>query len=98
MFPRRTARLLADALSLSGATRAAFEMAARGFGEIGARCPRSVAGARGRLLPQRPRSRCGPPAAWWTSTPIDGMAGVGKSAFAVHAAHALASRFLDDHV
>lgn len=113
---RDTTRLLAEALSLSGETRAAFEMAARGFRELGVSVPaqrrgrsRSVA-ATAPVLPHDIRSFTGREGyltklmAEVRTTgvvdiyAIDGMAGVGKSAFAVHAAHALAPRFPDGQI
>jgi tetratricopeptide (TPR) repeat protein/transcriptional regulator with XRE-family HTH domain len=114
---RDTTRLLADALSLSGTARVAFETAARGFRETGAGLPaqrrvrtRSVA-ATTPVLPRDIRTFTDREAdlaklmaaAQGTGGvvgiyAIDGMAGVGKSAFAVHAAHALAPRFPDGQI
>jgi hypothetical protein len=115
---RDTTRLLADALSLSGTARVAFETTARGFREIGAGLPaqrrvrtRSVA-ATTPVLPRDIRTFTDREAdlaklmaaAQGTGGgvvgiyAIDGMAGVGKSAFAVHAAHALAPRFPDGQI
>ena len=116
--PRRdTRQLLADALTLSGAARAAFETAALGYRETEpgmlaprrAR-PRSVA-ATTPVLPHDIRNFTGREAdlaklmAAVRGTggvvgiyAIDGMAGVGKSAFAVHAAHALSARFPDGQI
>jgi tetratricopeptide (TPR) repeat protein/transcriptional regulator with XRE-family HTH domain len=114
---RDTARLLADALSLSGTARVAFETAARGFRETGAGLPaqrrvrtRSVA-ATTPVLPRDIRTftdREADLAKLMAASQgtggvvgiyaIDGMAGVGKSAFAVHAAHALAPRFPDGQI
>ena len=114
---RDTTRLLADALTLSGTARGAFETAARGFRETGAGLPaqrrvrtRSVA-ATTPVLPRDIRTFTGREAdlaklmAASQGTggvvgiyAIDGMAGVGKSAFAVHAAHALAPRFPDGQI
>ncbi len=116
--PRRdTRQLLADALKLSGAARAAFETAARGPRETepGMLAPRrarslSVA-ATTPVLPHDIRNFTGREAdlvklmAAVRTTggvvgiyAIDGMAGVGKSAFAIHAAHALSSRFPDGQI
>ena len=116
--PRRDSRqLLADALRLSGAARAAFETAALGYPETepGMGAPRrarsrSVA-ATTPVLPHDIRNFTGREAdltklmAAVRGTggvvgiyAIDGMAGVGKSAFAVHAAHALSPRFPDGQI
>jgi tetratricopeptide (TPR) repeat protein/transcriptional regulator with XRE-family HTH domain len=106
---RDTARLLADALELDGARRIAFEAAARGdFSADGFRTaagspaaatrtlPRDVTGFTGRSvqLQELIAVAGGPQAAAeagiWA---IGGMAGVGKSTFAIHAAHQLAPQF-----
>jgi tetratricopeptide (TPR) repeat protein/transcriptional regulator with XRE-family HTH domain len=97
---RETVRLLADALGLAGAARAGFEAAARGRA-----VPGGVAAAT-RTLPRDTGSFTGrerelellATAAAGTGqvvgiSAIGGMAGVGKTAFAVHAAHQLAGRF-----
>lgn len=114
---RDTARLLADALGLSGTMRAAFETAARGDRETAAGQPagrrvrpRSVA-ATTPVLPHDISSFTGREAEMATLMAaardtggvvgiyaIDGMAGVGKSTFAVHAAHALSDRFPDGQI
>jgi tetratricopeptide (TPR) repeat protein/transcriptional regulator with XRE-family HTH domain len=113
-----TARLLADALKLAGAARAAFEAAALGRrandvegvpGPPGAPA-RSVA-ATTPILPHDIRSFTGrqPELAQLMRAvrgeggvvgiyAIDGMAGVGKSAFAVHAAHLIENRFPDGQI
>ena len=103
--PRReTVRLLADALSLTGPDRAEFEAVARGrpvpvsVGSDGAAAmrtlPRDVASFTGR---QQELERLAEAAAGAGRVvgihAIGGMAGVGKTAFAVHAAHRLADRF-----
>lgn len=109
-FPRRdTARLLADALGLSGDDRARFEAAARGRhpatgngvhgplpGGIAAATrtlPRDIASFTGR----EPEIESILTAVTGTGAgrvvdicAIDGMAGMGKTALAVHAAHRLA--------
>jgi tetratricopeptide (TPR) repeat protein/transcriptional regulator with XRE-family HTH domain len=113
-----TARLLADALNLAGAARAAFEAAAlgrQGTNAEGAPRPpgelaRSVA-ATTPTLPHDIRSFTGrqPELAQLMSAAaddsgvvgiyaIDGMAGVGKSAFAVHAAHLIEHSFPDGQI
>jgi tetratricopeptide (TPR) repeat protein/transcriptional regulator with XRE-family HTH domain len=97
-----TVRLLADALRLTGQPRAEFEAAARGRvasdpadGVAAARTlPRDIASFTGRR-----RELAGLVDAVATGAgavgilAIGGMAGVGKTAFAVHAAHQLAERF-----
>lgn len=114
---RDTTRLLADALNLSGAARAAFETVALGSRETepGTSAPRRVrslsVAATTPVLPHDISSFTGREAdlAKLMSAArgaggvvgiyaIDGMAGVGKSAFAVHAAHALAARFPDGQI
>jgi tetratricopeptide (TPR) repeat protein/transcriptional regulator with XRE-family HTH domain len=112
--PRRdTARLLADALGLSGDDRARFEAAARGrppaAGKVAAQ-PLLAGGiaAATRTLPSDIASFTGREAeiesvlAAVSGTgaggvvdicAIDGMAGIGKTALAVHVAHRLADRF-----
>ena len=109
---KETARLLADALNLTGPARAEFEAIARGripAGEYqaGAAAPAGVAAAT-RTLPRDIVSFTGRESelrelvnAAGVSVSgavvgihaIGGMAGVGKTAFAVHAAHKLAPRF-----
>jgi tetratricopeptide (TPR) repeat protein/transcriptional regulator with XRE-family HTH domain len=113
-----TARLLADALNLTGATRNGFEAAARGHGPAGSvLAPDATAGgiaAATRTLPRDTGSFTGrepelrqlrAAAARATDTggvvevyAIGGMAGVGKTAFAVHAAHILAAQFPDGQI
>lgn len=117
--PRRdTARLLADALGLSGPDRAAFEAAASGRGpaERGYTATPQPGGmaAATRTLPRDISSFTGRHAeiesllqtVTGTATAgsvvdicaIGGMAGVGKTALAVHAAHRLADRFPDGQI
>jgi hypothetical protein len=103
---RDTVRRLADALKLTGQARAEFEAVARGRSvpaaaeaEIGATrtLPRDIASFTGR----QPELRELTDAASGAMEPggvvaihaIGGMAGVGKRALAVHAAHRLAPRF-----
>ena len=97
---RDTVRLLADALRLIGPARDQFEAVARGrlaLGGVAAATrtlPRDVASFTGR---QRELGELVEAAAGAGGVvgihAIGGMAGVGKTAFAVHAAHRLASRF-----
>jgi tetratricopeptide (TPR) repeat protein/transcriptional regulator with XRE-family HTH domain len=121
LTPRReTARLLADALGLTGAARTEFEAAARRRAPAGTaarvRTPRPDAGvaAATRTLPRDVASftgrepelerlfgasseRLGSGNAV-TICAVGGMAGIGKTALAVHAAHLLAPRFPDGHI
>ena len=107
-----TARLLADALRLSGEARAEFEAVARGRAmAAGAETagPSGLSGAAGpvRTLPRDISSFTGREAELAALVAaaatggtvsihaIGGMAGVGKTAFAVHAAHRLADSFPD---
>jgi tetratricopeptide (TPR) repeat protein/transcriptional regulator with XRE-family HTH domain len=95
-----TVRLLADALHLVGPARAGFEEVARGRGAPGGAAvatrtlPRDVASFTGR---QRELGElvdaAGEAGGTVSIHSIGGMAGVGKTAFAVHAAHQLAARF-----
>lgn len=103
---RETIRRLADALSLSGKARAQFEAIARGR-EIPAvadgptaatrTLPRDVASFTGRQQELLELISVAADAAGSGGVvsihAIGGMAGVGKTAFAVHAAHRLADRF-----
>jgi tetratricopeptide (TPR) repeat protein/transcriptional regulator with XRE-family HTH domain len=99
---KETVRLLADALRLTGPARAHFETAARGRG--GARAddvsaatrtlPRDVASFTGRQTQLAELTDKAASAGGVVSIhAIGGMAGIGKTAFAVHAAHRLADRF-----
>jgi transcriptional regulator with XRE-family HTH domain len=109
---RDTARLLADALRLVGPARATFEAIALGR-PAGGVAGGGVAAAATRTLPRDIASFTGrsaellelETAADAASSgcvvgihAIGGMAGVGKTAFAVHAAHRLAERFQDGQI
>jgi tetratricopeptide (TPR) repeat protein/transcriptional regulator with XRE-family HTH domain len=102
---RDTVRLLADALHLIGPARAEFEAAARGSATLDQALAPAVAAAT-RTLPRDiisftgrrrelgelidgARAAGGPVGIY----AVGGMAGVGKTAFAVHAAHQLAELF-----
>jgi tetratricopeptide (TPR) repeat protein/transcriptional regulator with XRE-family HTH domain len=100
-----TVRLLADALQLGGWARVEFETAARGHAVPGRARGRGVAAAT-RTLPrdiasftgrQHELAELADAAAGVGGVvsihAIGGMAGIGKTAFAVHAAHRLAGRF-----
>jgi len=102
-----TARLLADALNLTGPARTEFEAAARGRAVAGGAgaggvaaprtLPRDIASFTGREPELREllgTASCAADSGGVVSIyTIGGMAGVGKTAFAIHAAHQLAPRF-----
>ena len=97
---KETVRLLADALRLIGPARAEFEAVARGRAAPGGvaaatrTLPRDVASFTGRLRELRELVDATADAGGVVGVhAIGGMAGVGKTAFAVHAAHRLAGRF-----
>ena len=102
-----TARLLADALRLTGSVREAFEDAARGRspaagfsvgGVAGAMrtMPRDIAAFTGRAVELRRLAEAATGSGAVVGIhAIGGMAGVGKTAFAIHAAHQLSDRFPD---
>jgi tetratricopeptide (TPR) repeat protein/transcriptional regulator with XRE-family HTH domain len=106
--PRReTIRLLADALHLIGPVRAQFEAVARGRGvpadtpavHVGGAAaatrtlPRDVVSFTGRQQELQELMNATVSEGLVSVHIIGGMAGVGKTAFAVHAAHRLADRF-----
>jgi tetratricopeptide (TPR) repeat protein/transcriptional regulator with XRE-family HTH domain len=102
---RDTVRLLADALRLGGWARVEFEAAARGrvapgrargMGPVAATrtLPRDIASFTGRQHELAELADAAAGAGGVVSIhAIGGMAGIGKTAFAVHAAHRLAGRF-----
>jgi tetratricopeptide (TPR) repeat protein/transcriptional regulator with XRE-family HTH domain len=111
---RDTARLLADALGLTGAARTDFEAAARGRplpgnavpghavpgnavpgGAVAATrtLPRDITSFAGRQRELQELADAVAGSGVVSIRAIGGMAGVGKTAFAVHAAHRLAERF-----
>ncbi len=97
---KETVRLLADALGLIGPARAEFEASARGRpapGGVAAATrtlPRDIASFTGRQQELEQLAKAAARAGGVVSIhAIGGMAGVGKTAFAVHAAHRLADRF-----
>jgi tetratricopeptide (TPR) repeat protein/transcriptional regulator with XRE-family HTH domain len=112
---KETARLLADALDLSGTDRARFEAAARGRaltaalpvsgrGAVAATrtLPRDIVSFTGREreLAQLIGAVTAPTAGGGLVAihAIGGMAGIGKTTFAVHAAHQLAGNFPDGQI
>jgi tetratricopeptide (TPR) repeat protein/transcriptional regulator with XRE-family HTH domain len=96
-----TARLLADALGLTGPERAGFLAAARGAEPGGGAAaasralPRDIASFTGRAGELRQLETAAGAGGIWV---IGGMAGVGKTAFAVHAARQLAPQFTGGQV
>ncbi len=110
---RETVRLLADALSLTGAARTGFQAAARGL-TPGQAFPAGGAATATRTLPRdigaftgrQPELRAVVRLAGSARKSggivgicaIGGMAGIGKTAFAIHAAHQLAPRFPDGQI
>jgi tetratricopeptide (TPR) repeat protein/transcriptional regulator with XRE-family HTH domain len=108
----QTAKLLADALRLTGTVRAQFEAAARGFAQPGQPTPGAAAATRtlprdtGAFTGREPELRQLVGAAIGAAKAggmvgvhaIGGMAGIGKTTLAVHAAHRLAPEFPDGQV
>jgi tetratricopeptide (TPR) repeat protein/transcriptional regulator with XRE-family HTH domain len=107
---RETVRLLADVLNLTGPDRAGFQAAARGLTASQAlpaaavatatrTLPRDVGSFTGREPELRAVIRLAAAAQKSGGVvgicAIGGMAGIGKTAFAVHVAHQLASKFPD---
>jgi tetratricopeptide (TPR) repeat protein/transcriptional regulator with XRE-family HTH domain len=99
---RDTTRLLADALALTGSVRAQFEATARGrsgtksgaAAAVTRTLPRDVASFTGRQQQLQELADALAVSGGVASIhAIGGMAGVGKTAFAVHVAHQLADRF-----
>jgi tetratricopeptide (TPR) repeat protein/transcriptional regulator with XRE-family HTH domain len=94
-----TVRLLAEALQLDGTVRAEFEAAARGRVEARTAAatrtlPRDIASFTGRRQELADLVNAAAGAGGVVGIyAIGGMAGIGKTAFAVHAAHRLAERF-----
>jgi tetratricopeptide (TPR) repeat protein/transcriptional regulator with XRE-family HTH domain len=102
---RDTVWLLIGALRLTGQAQADFETAARGRARARAAAapartlPRDVASFTGRQRELAALAETAANAGAVVSIhAIGGMAGVGKTAFAVHAAHVLASRFPDGQI
>jgi tetratricopeptide (TPR) repeat protein/transcriptional regulator with XRE-family HTH domain len=117
---KETARLLADALGLAGATRASFDAVARGHAVAGQSTaagtrvdavaaatrtlPRDISSFTGREPELRQLAGVAADGSGSGSGgvvgihAIGGMAGIGKTAFAVHAAHQLAPRFPDGQI
>ena len=106
-----TAQLLARALGLTGPAQSAFEAAARGrapadavfAGGVAAATrtlPRDVAGFTGREAELRELMAASADGAHPVLGihALGGMAGIGKTALAVHAAHRLAPRFPDGQI
>jgi tetratricopeptide (TPR) repeat protein/transcriptional regulator with XRE-family HTH domain len=98
---RETVRLLADALRLAGPERAEFEAAGRSHVAPATAStrglPRDIASFTGRQRElaelMGPVTEASDAGAVVGIHAIGGMAGIGKTAFAVHAAHRLADRF-----
>ncbi len=110
---RETMRLLADVLNLTGPERAGFQAAARGLtpnqatsaGAVATATrtlPRDIGAFTGREPEMRTVMRLAASARKSGGVvgicAIGGMAGIGKTAFAIHAAHQLAPRFPDGQI
>ena len=98
---KETARLLADALGLSGPDRTAFEAAARGGDAAGVltavtrSLPHDVGLFAGREAELAELTNAAGLSGALTIHAIDGMPGVGKTALAIHVSHVLEDRFPD---
>lgn len=110
---RETVRLLADVLNLTGPARVDFQAAARGLGKrqafpVGGTAaatrtlPRDIGAFTGRQSELRSVLRMAASARQTGGIvgicAIGGMAGIGKTTFAVHAAHHLAPNFPDGQI
>ena len=115
---KETARLLADALKLTGSARAKFEAAAQGHAPAGelkllsveasgmAAATRTLPRDNASFIGREPELRRlvgaietgGVSGGVMGIHAIGGMAGIGKTALAVHAAHQLAPRFVDGQI
>ncbi|MQY10230.1 Regulatory protein AfsR [Streptomyces sp. RB5] len=98
---KETVRRLADALGLVGPVRDGFEETARGRGVAVATrtLPRDIVSFTGRQTEFEKLVEAAAGAGGVIGIhAIDGMAGVGKTAFAVHVAHRLADQFPDGQI
>jgi transcriptional regulator with XRE-family HTH domain/tetratricopeptide (TPR) repeat protein len=111
---KETARRLAEALALDASARATFEAAARGDNVIGGSSlaalpnrgvaeatkalPRDIAAFTGRCAELETIMNSAAQNSGVAIQVIDGMAGVGKTTFAVRAAHQLAPDFPDGQI
>jgi tetratricopeptide (TPR) repeat protein/transcriptional regulator with XRE-family HTH domain len=110
---RETVRLLADVLNLTGPERAGFQASARGL-TLGQASPTGAVATATRTLPRDIGAFTGRESELQAVIrlaagaqrsggvvgicAIGGMAGIGKTAFAIHVAHQLASRFPDGQI
>jgi tetratricopeptide (TPR) repeat protein/transcriptional regulator with XRE-family HTH domain len=111
---RETVRLLAEVLNLTGAERTGFQVAARGLtssqvvlsaGSVATATrtlPRDIGAFTGREPELKTVMRLAAGASKSGGVvgicAIGGMAGIGKTAFAIHAAHQMAPRFPDGQI